>query len=101
MRALKTSVEDRDKRTGSRQQVTWDGIITYGDDRRRAKCGISNISAEGAQLLVEPNTRLPDQFELLMPNGSKAFQCRMAWRDKLSVGVEFVRAHPAASKSKG
>jgi hypothetical protein len=82
----------------------WDGA-----ERRRAKrklvsetvqlslpgqitlqpCGLRDLSALGAGLLLEGLNLLPTEFKLSFDGFRTALDCRLVWRDRDRGGLEF------------
>ena len=53
-------------------------------------CYIDDISEAGAPLVLENECELPERFILLLSRkGDARRQCRLVWRDGLTVGVAF------------
>jgi len=64
-------------------------IFIGGRDRARA-CTISDISEDGARLVLDSDHVLPDSFFLLLTkNGETRRRCRVIWRTGATVGVAF------------
>ncbi|MEZ5812266.1 MAG: PilZ domain-containing protein [Rhizobiaceae bacterium] len=91
MTALRQAPESR--RT-KRHNVAWKGVITFGVDQAPVACVIKDISPVGVQVLIGPNSRVPDRFFLKLPNGSKSFRCQVIWRDGQFLGIKFVGTSP-------
>jgi hypothetical protein len=70
----------------------YDGVwIAYGDDRTLVPCTLLDVSHSGARLMLPGNEDVPDNLVLLhSEHGRARRQCRVAWRRKDKVGVEFV-----------
>jgi PilZ domain len=64
-----------------------------GEKGVRLPCSIWDISEDGARLAAPHPERLPSTFTLLLnSDGSATKYCRVAWRSKSHVGVQFVDA---------
>ncbi len=64
-------------------------ILTNGKEPART-CTISDISHNGARLVLDGDEELPDRFVLLLTrNGGARRRCRIRWRTGVTVGVEF------------
>jgi hypothetical protein len=62
--------------------------VDLGDGRGRVDCGIWNISANGACLMVPPDAPMPNSFSVLLETGPrKAIQ---VWRESAYVGIKLV-----------
>jgi hypothetical protein len=82
-----------EKRTSVRRDARYSVWIAYGDDRSLVPCTLLDVSQSGARLMLPGNEDVPDKFVLLLSeHGRASRQCRVAWRRKDKVGVEFVIA---------
>ncbi len=60
------------------------------DNNTQITCAIADISHSGARLHLESDVELPPEFVLLLTrNGGAHRNCRLIWRDGLSLGVKF------------
>src|SRR5215208_1065281 len=95
----------REQRTPLRRDARYGVWIAYGDDRTLVPCTLLDVSQSGARLMLSGNEDVPDKFVLLLSEHGRARrQCRVAWRRKDKVGVEFVIVEdrgPAALASEG
>jgi hypothetical protein len=70
------------------------GVLDMGDGSASMACEILDISEGGARLrplMCAPNM-LPDRFVLLLSTCGKVRRdCRVAWRSKVDLGVQFPR----------
>jgi hypothetical protein len=57
-------------------------------DRR---CVVSNISFNGAKIIVEGAAAIPAYFELAFAEGTRHLLCERIWQHGKTVGVKFVR----------
>src|SRR5829696_7116805 len=81
----------REQRTNLRREVRYGVWIAYGDDWTLVPCTILDVSQSGARLMLPGNEDVPSEFILLLSEHGRARrQCRVAWRRKDKVGVEFV-----------
>jgi hypothetical protein len=58
-------------------------------DRETLTCTVRNISAAGAALEGANLARTPDRFVLVMEMESAARSCKVVWRNKTQIGVQF------------
>jgi len=80
-----------EKRSSVRRDARYGVWIAYGDDRTLVPCTLLDVSQSGARLMLPGNEDVPDDFMLLLSEHGRARrQCRVAWRRKDKVGVEFV-----------
>ena len=61
-------------------------------------CAVADISEIGARLILERDCEVPEEFVLLLtPRGTPRRDCRIVWRDGMTLGVEFPKPiDPAA-----
>ena len=52
-------------------------------------CKIANMSENGARLVVDEDTFLPDRFDLTIPRRQRTLKAIVRWREPGSLGVEF------------
>jgi hypothetical protein len=61
-------------------------------------CAIVDISETGARLLLDNDGEVPEQFVLLLtPTGHPRRDCRVIWREGLTLGVEFPQSEAPAA----
>jgi len=58
-------------------------------DRENMTCTVRNISATGAALEGANLAKTPDRFVLVMEMESAARPCKVVWRNKTQIGVQF------------
>jgi len=61
--------------------------ITF--DRESMTCTVRNVSATGAAIEGANLARTPDHFVLVMEMESAARSCKVVWRNKTQIGVQF------------
>jgi hypothetical protein len=62
-------------------------------------CVMVDVSAAGAQLIVQSSTELPDQFSLVLSRGGQLQRyCSVAWRSPSAIGVQFLPSPSATGK---
>ena len=83
----RNSVESR---KSPRRLFHYNARISYEQNAPQIKCMITDVSKSGAQIVLESDNPLPDNFLLLFtPNGWPRRNCKLVWRDGLNVGVMF------------
>ena len=95
----------RERRKNFRVEWNSPGEIYDCEGRAAKSCIVSNFSNRGAKIAgVEPDT-VPDEFMLHILPRSRAYAftqnnygCRVIWRSKASLGVEFTKDVVRASK---
>jgi len=60
------------------------------DDNSRIDCRVFDLSTDGAGLNGVPTMRLPERFMLTIERLGVRHKCRIAWRFKDRIGVEFL-----------
>jgi hypothetical protein len=84
-------VSGGEKRRARRQEVRWKGLIHDDHGSIIAQCIMTDVSASGAKLSIEPGINVPDCFVLtLARNGGVRRNCDVVWRASKSIGVCFV-----------
>jgi len=58
-------------------------------DRESMTCTVRNVSATGAAIEGANLARTPDHFVLVMEMESAARSCKVVWRNKTQIGVQF------------
>ena len=53
-------------------------------------CHIADVSNRGARLQFKDRAEVPDALILVEWNGGRGYECRVAWRRGLEIGVEFL-----------
>jgi PilZ domain len=82
---------DAEKRKAQRRKFQHRALIVGPDKSVMQSCAISDISEAGAQLRLASTDELPEQFALVIAKGgSVKRQCKVVWREKNRVGVQFV-----------
>ena len=57
-----------------------------------AKCLMVDVGAGGAQLRLQSDTELPDQFIMVLSrDGTLTRHCSVAWRSDNAIGVQFLQ----------
>jgi PilZ domain len=79
----------RERRNNFRVEWNSPGKIYHRNGRFSRLCIVSNFSNGGARITgVEPGT-VPDEFILRIFPHDRAHECRVTWRSKDGLGVEF------------
>jgi hypothetical protein len=73
-----------------RRQFHYNASVLLDGTSPPCACAIADISATGARLVLESERELPERFILLLTrNGDARRNCRVVWRNGLTVGVQF------------
>jgi hypothetical protein len=85
-------MQPTEKRKNLRRTVAYPAFVDFGDGSPVRQCTLCDASQEGAQLTVADPDSLPEEFILaLSSDGAARRRCRVAWRSKTQVGVEFLK----------
>jgi hypothetical protein len=57
--------------------------------RARCECQVMDVSKQGAKVVVEMPTAVPDDFELAFFQGGSKRICKVVWRRAKVIGVKF------------
>src|SRR5829696_73323 len=82
-------------------RVEWidSGTIDFGNSLPPRPCVVSNLSNGGAKLSGLNAETIPDEFTLCLTAArSSARKCRVIWREKHELGVEFDEPLPTSRK---
>jgi hypothetical protein len=77
----------QDQRRSTRQRVLLSALVVHPDFAITFKCGIRDVSEEGAKLKAPPGLLIPSDFMLIDIGAGKAYEARTAWRRYPYVGV--------------
>jgi hypothetical protein len=81
-----------EKRRSLRRPIDYPAYIDSGDGSPPRVCLLCDASQDGAQLTVSDPDSVPDRFILaLSADGAARRRCKVAWRTKTQVGVEFLK----------
>ncbi len=85
-----------DKRSAPRQRVLKAAKIITMDNKSVIDCTVRNQSDMGAQLVIEKNVLVPDEFQFFLANGDTVRDAVLAWHRGDRIGVKFTgEARPA------
>jgi len=71
--------------------------IVFNNRMSTIDCIIKNISPTGAKVALNDTLAVPTEFEIDIPQKGRTHRARLVWRDKESIGVEFMEPKPAAA----
>ena len=85
-----------ERRRHPRVQWVSPGKIDLGDGQPGKACLVHDLSNGGARLTYVQTDTLPENFKLcLVPGRGASRECRVVWRSKRAIGVEFLEPFPA------
>lgn len=65
------------------------GTISWQGETAAVDCVILNYTDDGAMLVFERKSHVPDQFRLVVKEEGIDFECEVKWRSPGEVGVAF------------
>lgn len=79
-----------------RKRVLKGGSILQGISRSEIACTLRNQTEGGAELCVDREVQVPDEFLLYVPADGVGYRCKVRWRDtaKGRAGVQFEGTEP-------
>jgi hypothetical protein len=81
-----------DLRKKPRRTIRHAAMLRVDKNGGQLPCWLSDISDGGARLMLESDCEIPDQFVLVLTkSGNIRRHCRIVWRKRLILGVEFQR----------
>lgn len=95
MKVPEAGVEKRESeriRSFLRAQIIFNNRMTTID------CIVKNISPTGARVALNDTLAVPTEFDIYIPQRGRSHHARLVWRDKDSIGVDFIDA-PAPAQS--
>ena len=91
----------RERRRNFRVEWNAPARIRYHGSRATLPCVVHNLSNTGARITAPNVATMPDEFILLLSSrGDRLRDCRVIWRTKFELGVEFVSISRAMTKEK-
>jgi len=81
-----------DQRRAPRRRVLLSAIVVHSDFNITFRCGLRDISDEGARLKAPPGHLIPSDFLLIDVSRGQAYEARTAWRRYPFVGVSIREA---------
>jgi PilZ domain len=80
------------RRTHAAVSARWCVVVAGSVGQQLRECTVWDESENGARLVVEAPEKIPDLFHIYMTlDFSSRRRCRVIWRSKTQVGVEFLR----------
>jgi len=82
----------KDLRRTPRVPLRRAGWIDFGSSCAAVPCVVWDMSEEGARLTAAHHMALPESFVVSFQNATEKRKCRVVWRDRRFVGIQFVQA---------
>lgn len=77
-----------------RPRVLKGGTVITGVQNSEVAVMLRNQHADGAELKIPIESRVPDRFLLYVPLDGIAYRCEVRWRRNDRVGVQFTGTEP-------
>ena len=90
IRAALQSTGDEQRRSVPRHRALKGGRIVFNRGASSIDCTIRDLSADGAKLVVESVVGIPNEFELLLDQGTLGRLCTRRWNSQKTIGVHFL-----------
>jgi PilZ domain len=88
--SMKVDVSNQDRRKTPRKHLQFPAWVE-GAHNEPLECAVVDMTLKGARLRA-PNAALPNEFTVLPDNKSSLKRrCRVIWRKRFTVGLEFVQ----------
>ncbi|HEY1735659.1 MAG TPA: PilZ domain-containing protein [Methylovirgula sp.] len=84
-----------DKRTSDRVRSFLRAQIIFNNRMTTIDCIVKNISATGARVALNDTLAVPTEFDIYIPQRGCSHHARLVWRDRDSIGVDFLDAQPS------
>ncbi len=81
--------EQGSRRRSRRVSILQTGTLVFGTENCALECHVLNISDGGAKIRASSLADSADVFDLRLDSGT-TYRCRVVWRDKQNLGIEFV-----------
>lgn len=77
------------RRSEPRQRALKGARIVFNHGASAINCTIRDLSADGAKLVVESVIGIPNEFELVLDDGTQTRLCSLQWKSQKAMGVRF------------
>ncbi|TPI64679.1 PilZ domain-containing protein [Mesorhizobium sp. B3-1-3] len=85
---------ENEHRNQHRHRVLKGAAILTGINNSEVRCTVRNMHANGAELKVPIDARVPDEFLLYVPVNGIGYKAVVRWRREDRIGVEFTDTEP-------
>lgn len=86
--------ETSEHRHERRQRVLKGASILTGIANSEVKCTVRNMHDDGAELKIDIDARVPNEFLLYVPVDGIAYKAVVRWRKEGRLGVRFTGTEP-------
>jgi hypothetical protein len=87
---LNVAKPEPDKRESDRVRAFLRAQIIFNNRMSTIDCIIKNISPTGARIALGDSFAVPAEFDIFIPQRNSSHHCKLVWRDRDSIGVDFV-----------
>lgn len=87
-------------RGASRRRVFLPGLIVHGNGAFTVECTIKNLSTSGARLAVNPDSHIPERFQLLNIRDGIAYDARIVRNELTQIAVTFDASNSLAKTAR-
>jgi hypothetical protein len=91
-------MQQHEQRAAERIRSFLRAQIIFNNRLTTIECIIKNYSASGAKIAINDTLTVPTEFDLYIPAKQRGHHARLVWRDKDSIGVNFLDARAASEK---
>ncbi|MEW6436946.1 MAG: PilZ domain-containing protein [Pseudomonadota bacterium] len=91
-------MQQHEQRAAERIRSFLRAQIIFNNRLTTIECIIKNYSASGAKIAINDTLTVPTEFDLYIPAKQRGHHARLVWRDKDSIGVNFIDAGVAAER---
>jgi PilZ domain len=85
----------QDRRNTVRARSFLGGKIIFNNRNSSLDCLVTNLSSEGARIILSETVVVPDEFELAIPQKGRSFRAKLKWRNASEYGVRLLGASAA------
>jgi hypothetical protein len=90
-----------EKRISDRIRSFLRAQIIFNNRMTTIECIVKNISATGARIALSDTLAVPTEFDIYIPQQGRSHHARLVWRDKESIGIDFMDVQQAAAIAAG
>jgi PilZ domain len=89
-----------ERRRDARRRSLLSGRIVFDDYRCTFDCMIRNVSLHGAMVVLSAAFRMPENFDIAIPDRDETHHATLMWRRGQSAGLALAPVRAAAGESK-
>jgi hypothetical protein len=86
-----------EKRESDRIRSFLRAQIIFNNRMTTIDCIVKNISSTGARVALDNTLAVPTEFDIYIPQRGRSHHARLIWRDKDSIGIDFIDAPSQAA----